>query len=196
MAMVSMVSACALSRLLNVGFYNKGFRTLKSKRNLILIGMPGAGKSTIGVLLAKRMGTAFLDTDILIQTGEGFYLQELITSHGINGFRKIEETYLLGVPADCGVVATGGSAVYSAKAMAHLKSLGPVVYLQIELEPLKARLGNLAERGVLRMPGQTIDMLYEERRPLYESYADIVVTTAGMTPDQVVSRVIEASSLS
>lgn len=166
-----------------------GFRSLKAKQNLILIGMPGAGKSTIGVLLAKRRGTAFLDTDILIQTGEGYYLQDLISRHGISGFREIEEMYLLGVPADCGVVATGGSAVYSAKAMAHLKSLGPVVYLQIELEPLKARLGNLAERGVLRMPGQTIDMLYEERCPLYEKYADIVVSTADMTPDQVVALV-------
>ena len=167
-----------------------GFRSLKEKQNLILIGMPGAGKSTIGVLLAKQRGTAFLDTDILIQTGEGYYLQDLISRHGISGFREIEETYLLGVPTDCGVVATGGSAVYSAKAMAHLKSLGPVVYLQIELEPLKARLGNLAERGVLRMPGQTIDMLYEERRPLYEKYADIVVSTAGMTPDQMVALVL------
>lgn len=152
--------------------------------------MPGAGKSTIGVLLAKRLGTAFLDTDILIQTGEGSYLQDLISRRGISGFREIEETYLLGVPADCGVVATGGSAVYSENAMAHLKSLGPAVYLQIELELLKARLGNLSERGVLRMPGQTIDMLYEERRPLYEKYADIVVSTAGMIPDQVVALVL------
>jgi shikimate kinase len=166
---------------------------LKAKRNLILIGMPGAGKSTIGVLLAKQLGTAFLDTDIRIQTGEGSYLQDLISKHGISGFREIEESYLLGVPADSGVVATGGSAVYSAKAMAHLKSLGPAVYLQIALEPLKARLGNLSERGVLRMPGQTIDMLYEERRPLYEKYADIVVSTVGMTPDQVVSLVLRAS---
>lgn len=166
---------------------------MKVKRNLILIGMPGAGKSTIGVLLAKQMGTAFLDTDILIQTGEGFYLQELISSRGISGFREIEESYLLCVPADCGVVATGGSAVYSAKAMTHLKSLGPVVYLKIALEPLKARLGNLSERGVLRMPGQTIDMLYEERCPLYETYADIIIPTDGMTADQVVSRVLRAS---
>ena len=154
--------------------------------------MPGAGKSTMGVLLAKRRGTAFLDTDILIQTGERCYLQELISAHGISGFRKIEEAYLLSVPADCGVVATGGSAVYSEKAMAHLKSLGPVVYLQIGLEPLKVRLGNLDERGVLRMPGQTIDMLYEERGPLYEKYADIAVSTAAMTPDQVVALILDS----
>ena len=136
------------------------------KQNLILIGMPGAGKSTIGVLLAKRMGVSFLDTDILMQTGEGCYLQETIAQYGVDGFRSIEERYLLSVPPDCGVVATGGSAIYSRQAMAHLKSLGPAVYLQIDLVYLKDRLGNLDERGVLRMPGQSIVMLYDERCPL------------------------------
>ena len=110
--------------------------------------------------------------------------------HGLDGFRSIEERYLLSVPPDCGVVATGGSAVYSRKAMAHLRSLGPTVYLQIDLVPLKDRLGNLDERGVLRMPGQTIDMLYDERCPLYERFADITVSTAGVTPDQVVTQVL------
>lgn len=161
------------------------------KQNLILIGMPGAGKSTIGVLLAKRLGVSFLDTDILMQTNEGCYLQETIATHGIDGFRSIEEGYLLTVPPDCGVVATGGSAVYSEKAMAHLRSLGPAVYLKISLGALKMRLGNLDERGVLRMPGQTIDMLYAERRPLYEHYADITVYTAGVSPDQVVTVVLQ-----
>jgi shikimate kinase len=125
------------------------------QQNVILIGMPGAGKSTIGVLLAKRLGVSFVDTDILMQTGEGGYLQEIIAAHGIAGFRAIEERYLLGVPSDCGVVATGGSAVYSEKAMHHLRSLGPAVYLEIGLQALTERLGNLDERGVLRMPGQT-----------------------------------------
>jgi shikimate kinase len=159
-------------------------------QNLILIGMPGAGKSTVGVLLAKRLGVSFMDTDILMQTGEGCYLQETIAEHGVFGFRSIEERYLLAIPPDCGVVATGGSAVYSQKAMLHLKSLGPVVYLQIDLVPLKHRLGNLDERGVLRMPGQTIKMLYEERRPLYERYAEITISTAGVTPDQVVTAML------
>lgn len=160
------------------------------KQNLILIGMPGAGKSTIGVLLAKRLGVSFLDTDILMQTGEGCYLQETIADHGLDGFRRIEERYLLTVPPDCGIVATGGSAVYSRKAMAHLRSLGPAVYLQIDLVPLKDRLGNLDERGVLRMPGQTIDMLYDERCPLYERFADMTISTAGVTPDRVVAQVL------
>jgi shikimate kinase len=160
------------------------------KQNLILIGMPGAGKSTIGVLIAKRLGVSFLDTDILMQTGEGCHLQETIAEHGLDGFRSIEEHYLLSVPPDCGVVATGGSAVYSRKAMAHLRSLGRAVYLQIDLMPLKNRLGNLDERGVLRMPGQTIDMLYAERCPLYERFADMTISTAGVTPDQVVTHVL------
>lgn len=164
---------------------------MKKTKNRILIGMPGAGKSTIGVLLAKRLGISFMDTDILIQTGEGCYLQEIIGRHGIEGFRAIEERYLLGVPPDCGVVATGGSVVYSARAMAHLRTLGPVVYLQIGLADLKERLGNLDERGVLRMPGQTIDMLYAERCPLYEKYADATVSTAGVSPDRVVARVLD-----
>ncbi|WP_319521625.1 shikimate kinase [uncultured Desulfosarcina sp.] len=159
-------------------------------RNLILIGMPAAGKSTVGVLLAKRLGIAFVDTDLLIQTGEGRLLQEIISRHGIEGFRTIEENYLLQVPPDCGVVATGGSAVYSQRAISHLRSLGPVVYLRIGLAALKERLGSLDERGVLRAPGQTIDGLYAERSPLYEKYADITVSTANITPDRVVAAVL------
>lgn len=151
--------------------------------------MPGAGKSTIGVLLAKRLRMAFLDTDILIQSGEGAYLQEIISRQGIEGFRQIEERYLLGLSTGCGVVATGGSAVYSPKAMAHLKSLGPALYLQIGLEQLKTRLDELSERGVLILPGQTIDMLYDERRPLYERYADIRIETTDKTPEQVVASI-------
>lgn len=167
----------------------------RTGRNVILIGMPAAGKSTVGVLLAKRIGVAFLDTDILMQTGEGRLLQETIARNGLHGFRAIEEGYLLRVPPDCGVVATGGSAVYSERAMSHLKSLGPAVYLHIGLAALKKRLGNLDERGVLRMPGQTIDLLFEERRLLYERYADITVSTEGGTPDQVVTAVLEKLSI-
>jgi len=156
----------------------------------ILIGMPAAGKSTVGVLLAKQLGAAFVDTDLLIQTGEGCFLQEIISRHGIAGFRAIEENYLLQVSPDCGVVATGGSAVYSRTAMSHLASIGPVVYLHIGLAALKERLDSLDERGVLRMPGQTIDGLYAERSPLYEKYADITISTDDVTPDRVVAAVL------
>lgn len=159
--------------------------------NLILIGMPGCGKSTVGVLLAKKIGVAFLDTDILIQAGEGCFLRDIISQHGADGFRRIEAGYLMNVPPGCGVVATGGSAVYSERAMLHLKSLGSIVYLEISLLTLKARLGSLKERGVVRRPGQTIDMLYTERCPLYEKYADIVVSTNDVTPDSVVSAVMK-----
>jgi len=162
---------------------------MRTSQDLILIGMPAAGKSTIGVLLAKRLRKPFLDTDILIQNGEGAYLQDLIFRNGFEGFRRIEERYLLGLAEGCGVVATGGSAVYSSKAMQHLKAIGQVLYLKISLEPLKDRLGNLSERGVLILPGQTIDMLYEERRPLYERYADIVIDTTDKTPNQVVTEI-------
>jgi shikimate kinase len=162
-----------------------------AQKTVILIGMPGAGKSTVGVLLAKRLGLAFLDTDILIQTAEGRHLQEIIARRGLDGFRRLEERYLLTVAPDSGVVATGGSAVYSRRAMAHLKSLGPAVYLQIGLALLGNRLGNLDERGVLRLPGQTIDLIYRERTPLYRHYADITVSTAGTTPDRVVAAIIE-----
>ncbi len=163
---------------------------MADQTNLILIGMPGAGKSTIGVLLAKHLGVAFLDTDIVLQTGEKGLLQDIIGRHGIDGFRRIEARYLLAIQADCGVVATGGSAVYSRTAMMHLKSLGPVVYLGIGLASLERRLGNLDERGVLRMPGQTIEMIYEQRRPLYEKYADMVVACDRLTPDRVVAAVL------
>lgn len=161
-----------------------------NRKNLILIGMPGAGKSTVGVLLAKHLGVAFMDTDILMQTGEGCRLQKIIAAHGIKGFQRIEERYLLSLPPDCGVVATGGSAVYSGKAMAHLRTLGPAVYLKIGLALLEHRLGNLAERGVLHLPGQTIGSLYDQRCPLYEHFADITVSTAGVTPDQVVTAIL------
>ncbi|BBO75506.1 shikimate kinase [Desulfosarcina widdelii] len=160
-------------------------------RNPILIGMPAAGKSTVGVLLAKQLGVSFVDTDILIQTGQGCLLQEIIAEHGVAGFRAVEENYLLRVPPDCGVVATGGSAVYSQKAMSYLRSLGPVIYLCIGLAALKERLGSLDERGVLRTPGQSIDGLYAERSPLYEKYADITVCTDDVTPDRVVGVLLD-----
>ena len=160
--------------------------------NVILIGMPGVGKSTVGVVLAKRLGCDFLDTDLLIQRGEGLRLQELIQRHGIEGFKDLEARYLLRLSVRETVVATGGSAVYREAAMARLRGLGLVVFLQIGLEALQARLENLDERGVVRMPGQSVAAVFAERLPLYRRHAQITIVTDGLTPEQVVNAAWEA----
>jgi len=161
---------------------------MKSKQNVILIGMPGVGKSTVGVLLAKRMGYSFLDTDIYIQTREGEQLQAIINRRGIDYFCRMEESHVLSIACDSHVIATGGSVVYGRKAMAHLKQLGVVIHLDLELAALKERLGNLDSRGVVMVPGQGLDSLYDERQPLYHRYADSTVTCGGLSPDQVVQQ--------
>lgn len=161
-----------------------------SMRNVVLIGMPGAGKSTVGVLLAKRLGFAFLDTDIFIQVREGRSLQELIQAHGPDEFCRIEENHILTLSVDSHVIAPGGSVVYRPKAMAHLKANGIAVHLDISVERLKRRLDDVDARGVVIGPGQTIESLYAERRPLYFEHADATVVTDGLTPDQVVGRVL------
>ena len=162
------------------------------KRNIILIGMPGVGKSTVGVLLAKRLGFAFIDTDILIQVREGLSLQELIRAHGAEEFCRIEENHILSLAVDSHVIAPGGSVVYRPQAMAHVKAHGTVIHLDIAVERLKRRLDNVDARGVVISPGQTIESLYAERRPLYLHYADATLETDGLTPDQVVGRVQDA----
>jgi shikimate kinase len=162
------------------------------KRNIVLIGMPGAGKSTVGVLLAKRLGFGFIDTDIYIQVREGRSLQELIQTHGADDFCRIEEGHILSLAVDSHVIAPGGSVVYRPDAMAYLKSRGIAVHLDIAVANLQRRLDNLDARGVVIGPGQTIESLYADRRPLYLRYADITVTTDGLTPDQVVGRVLKA----
>jgi shikimate kinase len=163
-----------------------------SKPNLILIGMPGAGKSTVGVLLAKRLGYAFIDTDIYIQVREGRSLQEIIRAHGADQFCRIEEAHILTLAVAAHVIAPGGSVVYRPNAMAHLKANGVAVHLDISVERLKRRLDDVDARGVVIGPGQTIDGLYAERRPLYFRYADATVATDGLSPDQVVGRVLGA----
>lgn len=145
------------------------------KKNVVLIGMPGAGKSTIGVVLAKRLGFKFLDSDLVIQEKEGKLLHELISEHGIEGFWKIENDVNASLNVTNCVIATGGSAIYGEKAMEHLKEIATVVYLKIPEEELEQRLGDLNARGVTLRDGQTLADLYEERRPLYEKYADVVM---------------------
>ena len=147
--------------------------------NITLIGMPGAGKSTIGVVLAKVLGYQFLDSDLLIQKQEKRRLSEIIEEEGYIGFQEVENRVNASIEADKTVIATGGSVVYCEEAMEHLKSIGTVVYLKLSLNALSKRLGNLKGRGVLRREGQTLTDLYDERTPLYERYADIVIDEEG-----------------
>lgn len=152
----------------------------KKKSNVVLVGMPASGKSTIGVVLAKVMGKDFVDTDITIQHVEGRPLQQIIDEDGNDYFKKVEEEVLAGFDEENCIVATGGSAVYYDRAMEHLKENGVVVYLKVSLEGIEARLNNLATRGVTLKPGQTIADLYEERMPFYEKHCDLCVEAEGM----------------
>ena len=148
-------------------------------KNIVLIGMPGSGKSTVGVVLAKMMGFHFLDCDLVIQEKEGRLLSEIIEQEGCDGFLAVEDRINAGIICDRTVIATGGSAVYGENAMAHLKEIGTVVYLKISYEELKNRLGDLKDRGVAMKEGQTLKDLYEERIALYEKYADVIIDQNG-----------------
>ena len=144
-------------------------------KNITLIGMPGAGKSTVGIVLAKILGMEFLDSDLLIQKREKKLLWQIIEEQGLDGFDRVEEDVNCSIETENTIIATGGSAVYSEKAMRHFQEIGTVVYLKVSCEELKKRLGDLKNRGVSIKEGQTLEDLYEERRPLYEKYADITV---------------------
>ncbi len=166
-------------------------RTREAGRsNVILIGMPGVGKSTIGVLLAKQMGLSFHDTDIGIQAAQGCSLQEIIDRAGVLRFREIEERGVLALACRSHVIATGGSVVYSPQAMAHLGAMGTIVHLALDAERLMLRLSNLKTRGVLRAPGQTIADLYHERQPLYRRYAHLTIDCRDAAPDSLVNRIV------
>ena len=143
--------------------------------NIVLIGMPGVGKSTVGVVLAKVLGYQFIDADLLIQKKMNMVLSEIIKREGTDGFMKIENDVNASIEADRTVIATGGSVVYCEDAMEHLKSIGTVIYLKLSLESLSKRLGNLVGRGVVLKKGQTLEHLYKERTPLYEKYADLTI---------------------
>ena len=143
--------------------------------NIVLIGMPGCGKSTLGVVLAKRRGYRFVDSDLVIQERTGKLLHELIEEYGTEGFLDIENRINSSLDLQNSVIATGGSAIYGKEAMEHLKKIGCVVYLKLPYESIAERLGDLNERGVALKEGQTLLDLYKERTPLYEKYADIIV---------------------
>ncbi len=165
---------------------------MKIKENLALIGMPAVGKSTVGVLLAKKMGFAFQDTDILIQTEEKQSLARIIEQKGLEAFLDIEADHLLSLNCDRHVIATGGSVIYREKAMAHLASISTIVYLSVDLPVLMTRLSDVVARGVAMDPGRGIDDLYKERSPLYDKFHHIKIDCGQMSPAQVVTAISKA----
>ena len=161
------------------------------KNNIVLIGMPGAGKSTVGVVLAKVVGHRFVDSDLVIQETYGKLLHELITEHGMDGFLEIENQVNAGLEMEKSIIATGGSVIYGKEAMEHLKEIGLVVYLKLSLESIADRLGDLQQRGVALKEGWGLKELYEERVPLYEKYADLVMDCEGKSIRQITEEIAE-----
>ena len=159
--------------------------------NIVLIGIPGVGKSTLGVVLAKELGYQFVDADLLIQERENRLLKEIIAEDGVDGFLKIENDVNASISADKTVIATGGSVIYGKEAMEHLKEIGTVVYLKLDYETLDSRLGNLKGRGVVLKDCQTLKDLYDERIPLYEKYADVIVDEGGLDLEQTLTQVLK-----
>ena len=159
--------------------------------NIVLIGMPGSGKSTVGVILAKRLSRGFVDTDLLIQIAQGRSLQRIVDTDGYLALREIEAQILTGLNCSNQVIATGGSAAYSHPAMSHLKRNGIVVFLHADLETLNRRVQDFSERGLAKSPDQTLDDLYRERLSLYTSYADITIDSCRLTHEEVCTCIIE-----
>lgn len=159
---------------------------------VVLIGMPGAGKSTAGILLAKELGLGFLDTDIVIQVQEKKSLQQIIDEQGYLALRRIEEQVLLATDCAGLVVATGGSAVYSGPGMRHLRAFGPVIYLDVPLAELTRRIDDYASRGIARCPQQSFESLFEERSSLYHRYADYHLNCATRNPREVVAQIVRS----
>ncbi len=162
--------------------------------NIILIGMPGSGKSTVGVLLAKALGFELIDTDLLLQRRQGALLQDLLDTRGVRAFLDLEEEVIRSISCTRCVLSPGGSCVCREGAMAHLKSLGRVVYLHVPLEELEVRLDNISTRGIAMEPGQTLREVYAARAPLYRRWADLTVDCAGQALEETVAAVLRAVS--
>ena len=160
------------------------------KNNIVLIGMPASGKSTVGVILAKILGMDFVDTDILIQKINGQRLNEIIDTQGVDAFLDIEEKALLSLNISNTVIATGGSAIYSKKGMESLKKTSKAVYLKVSKQEIFARLKDIRERGVVLIDDQSMDDMYLERTKLYEKYADITVSEDGHSIEETVQAII------
>jgi shikimate kinase len=161
------------------------------KDNIVLIGMPGSGKSTVGVILAKKTMRDFVDTDILIQKSQSRPLQDIVDNDGYLALRAIEEQALLGLHVRNHVISTGGSAVYGERAMEHLKAGGIAVFLDVTLDTLESRVPDFSTRGLAKRPDQSFAELFDERNALYRKYADVTVKCDGLTPEQVCAAILE-----
>ena len=161
-------------------------------KNIVLVGMPSAGKSTIGIILAKVLGYQFLDSDLLIQEQEKELLKDIIDKRGIDGFLAIENQINREIDTDHTVIATGGSVIYGVEAMEHLQETGVIVYIKLTLQTISERLGNIKQRGVVLRKGQTLKMLYEERCPLYEKYAHITVDGENLNTEELMENIKDA----
>jgi len=162
----------------------------RTRSNIILIGMPGSGKSTAGLLLAKNISCDFLDTDLAIQTSQNRELQDIVNRDGPAALRLIEEEVLLSLACKNHVIATGGSAVYSEQGMMHLKADGIALFLDTDLATLESRIDNFNTRGLVKRAEQTFAQLFDERLPLYRKYADITIHCASLSPKEVCARII------
>ena len=165
------------------------------KDNIVLIGMPGVGKSTVGVILAKVMGYQFIDADLLIQQQEKRLLHEIIADVGVDGFIQVENRVNASIQAERSIIATGGSVVYGREAMEHLKSIGTVIYLKVPYAELEKRLADIQGRGVVLREGQNLHDLYLERTPLYEKYADIRISESGLDVEHTVEEIVKIQNL-
>ena len=161
-------------------------------KSVILIGMPSCGKSTLGVLLAKRLGLRFVDSDLLIQEREGMLLHQIIAERGVEGFLQLENAVNASVNEPAAVISTGGSVIYGKEAMAHLSRLGTLVYLRIPFEVMKERLGDYSHRGVVMPGGGTLEDMYRERAPLYEAYAQVTVDVCDFSLSDSIERICKA----
>lgn len=165
---------------------------MTQRDNVVLIGMPASGKSTVGVILAKILGMDFIDSDIVIQHREDARLKDIIEEHGVNYFMMCEEQALLSINVSNTVIATGGSAVYSSAAMEHLAEGSKVVYLKVSLEDLEKRLTDIKGRGVVLRAGESLEAIFEIRTKLYEKFADITVEEDGDSFEDTVRAVLES----
>ena len=177
---------------MTLGFLTSNCASSVNPRNVVLIGMPGSGKSTVGRPLANQLGYAFLDTDHVIEAGEEKPLGDVLAGSGIDGFIDLESRYICSLHCDRTVISTGGSVVYCDAAMQNLKELGPVLFLDVPLVVLEARLADLAGRGVVIDPGQSVAELERERRPYYERYADLVIECGDEPAADIAVRAIAA----